>query len=176
MSDSSRTIIDKIAKVESRAGKISKAQEDLVDTVEWNNRNIEKIDKNVEFFKLLSETAISEESSKSLSTTNRILQHLKWIESASDILKGDRKPDDLAAGDSKSCELGQWLETEGRKSFRNPERYQSVVENHRLFHETLPKITENMKVENMESAYEAYNSLREYSSAILSGMLNFEAI
>lgn len=103
-------------------------------SVETNNRIIDLL-------RLITAYRVDEESDEKvamerLSVANIILNHMSWIANYRELLDAGELGEEAIAGvgDPAHCELGQWLQLEGKTIIREPEAYRRLQEKHRELH------------------------------------------
>lgn len=167
--DASGSVVSKIFNVKIGLGAIKGAQNDIIETVDWNSENLRKIEKGVQYFELREDIEVLEKSELNLSITEILVHHHKWLDDASNAIGGSIKLDSEKAGDYESCKLGVWLSGEGKELFGENNQFKLIAENHKEFHSSIVNLAKNLEIGNRSDAFINYDSIRESFKKIVQG-------
>ena len=156
----SEQVVDEVTNINIRMGEIAGAQDALLETVDWNEGNLENIQKNVNYFKLPENIEDSEIDKIKLHLTNVIVHHQKWLSDASKVLDNNLSLDVEKVRHYETCRLGKWLYGEGQELYGGKENFNTIVENHKNFHLNLVGLIENMEKGDQPGAFDNYRKLR----------------
>lgn len=94
-----------------------------------------------------------------------IVSHLKWKIHLHNFIDGRRQDFDIAAAaKEEACELGRWLQGEGRR-FEGSPTFQELLARHVQFHRTAAEIVNKVVAGDKAGAEELLSTGREFSSA-----------
>ena len=166
--EASGRVSGEIGNIKSGLDAISVAQQDIIKTVDWNSENLNKIEKLVNFFDLMKETEVSEESKLNFFITDILVHHQKWLRDASKAIDGDLKLDSDRVSDYEGCRLGIWLYGEGTALFGENEQFKMILENHKNFHMAVVDMAGNLEKGDMPEVFINYGQIRSNYSKIVS--------
>ncbi|MGD9787817.1 MAG: CZB domain-containing protein [Sulfuricellaceae bacterium] len=93
-----------------------------------------------------------------------IVSHLKWKIHLRNFIDGRGKDLDIdTVGQEESCELGRWIQDEGKKFAHSP-TFQELVAKHVQFHRTAAEIVNKVVAGDKTGAEELLSTGREFSS------------
>jgi methyl-accepting chemotaxis protein len=94
-----------------------------------------------------------------------IVSHLKWKIRLHDFLSGKGgKLDSATVADARACELGRWMDGEGRR-YQEVEDYRALVEKHTAFHRVAAEVLRLAESGDRAGAMAMLANGREFSSA-----------
>jgi methyl-accepting chemotaxis protein len=102
-----------------------------------------------------------------LHISNLILGHLIWVSRSRGILSGHKNMDVSTLLDHKNCDLGKWLETEGREKIGDQKTYDRLSLIHEELHTILRNIVECGEQGVCTDQEEEYIELLKYSKEIV---------
>jgi len=158
--EASGRVSGEIGNIKLGLGEISVAQQDIINTVDWNSENLNKIEKQVNFFDLMEEVDVSEESKLNFFITDILVHHQKWLRDASKAIDGDLKLDGDTVSNYEGCRLGTWLYGEGTELFGEKDQFKMILENHKNFHMAVVDMAENLEKGNMMDVFSNYSQIR----------------
>lgn len=96
---------------------------------------------------------------KKIRYSNLILQHTAWVSRARALIDGTTEIDDSKLVDHNACELGVWLNGEGKKFITEPEVYDRLYETHRNLHAFVSEIITALRQNDRGTAEEKFQEL-----------------
>ena len=170
--EASGNVVKEIFNVKTGLGAIKGAQNDIIETADWNSENRRKIEKGVKYFELREDIEVLEKSKLNLSITDILVRHHEWLDEASNAIGGSLKLDGKKAADYESCKLGSWLYGEGKELYGDSNQFKLIVDNHKEFHNSIVTLAKNLEIGNRSDAFINYDNIRESFKKIVQGFRN----
>lgn len=103
-----------------------------------------------------------------------ILQHLNWLVRARAYLMGRSDVIDLKVlRDNHACDLGKWLDTDGKSVIKEPEVYDRLFNVHRELHQVLAELIDKGR-SRPEQVEEYFKKLVSLSSTIVNILSSYQ--
>lgn len=167
--EASRRVVNEVLRVKTGAEEITDTQKDIIEIVEWNNRNIGNIERDMKYFKLKEDINVSRMGLLNLHMTDILIHHHAWTDEAFEAMEGRHKIDINRAAEFKTCRLGKWLDGEGKELFSDNEHYNSIFKEHKGFHSEIVALVENIESGNKDAVFSNYSQIRNYYNKIVIG-------
>jgi methyl-accepting chemotaxis protein len=94
------------------------------------------------------------------------LQHLTWVTRARAVLDGKVKVDATGMGDHHSCDLGHWMDSEGKAAL-GPASWEAMDAKHSALHRKAKEIIEKANARQVMEGESAFIELLEISEAMV---------
>jgi len=98
-----------------------------------------------------------------------VLKHLNWVTKVRALMDGKIVAQGNSMADSKSCELGKWLDGEARlyKGLTDHPEFQTLIKNHEKVHEVVRTVFASIRNLSKDELENYYTQLIDYSSALI---------
>ncbi|MFW5797262.1 MAG: bacteriohemerythrin [Spirochaetota bacterium] len=93
-----------------------------------------------------------------LQVANLMVKHIRWLTTVRSIMDGRAKRSDIEVSDHTACELGRWMQREGKPFIEDEETYKRLDDAHRRVHSLAEQILEGTAAAGSESSEAAAGS------------------
>ncbi|MFP4066324.1 MAG: bacteriohemerythrin, partial [Spirochaetaceae bacterium] len=87
-----------------------------------------------------------------LQVANLMVKHIRWLTTVRSIMDGRAKRSDIEVSDHTACELGRWMQREGKPFIEDEETYKRLDDAHRRVHSLAEQILEGTAAAGSESS------------------------
>lgn len=101
-----------------------------------------------------------------------VLKHLGWVTKVRALIDGKISADDIELGDSKKCDLGQWIDKEAsqHEGLRQHPEFKKLVSQHEKLHSITKAVISQLKTLSKAELETSYSQLLECSTSVIDSL------
>lgn len=101
-----------------------------------------------------------------------VLKHLGWVTKVRALIDGKISADSIELGDSKKCDLGQWIDKEAsqHEGLRQHPEFKKLVSQHEKLHSITKAVISQLKTLSKAELETSYSQLLECSTSVIDSL------
>lgn len=101
-----------------------------------------------------------------------VLKHLGWVTKVRALIDGKISADNIELGDSKKCDLGQWIDKEAsqHEGLRQHPEFKKLVSQHEKLHSITKAVISQLKTLSKAELETSYSQLLECSTSVIDSL------